>query len=131
MTIVDRIYLLLEKNNTTGKELAKYVGLSAGTVSDWKNKGTFPSSKYIEKITDFFNTNAQFLITGETIETEYDFSDTDLELINLFNSLDKKQQAIITGKLLEYEYDNKKAQIKEHNKQLKVAESKNILQTLK
>ncbi len=119
MNIVDRIYLLLDSKNKTGKELAKYVGISSSTVSDWKNKKTFPSSKHISKIADFFDTTAQYLITGENLKNKYDFSEYEIELLNIYNSLDRKQQAIIFGKLYEFENDNIKelnsldAQVKE------------------
>lgn len=47
MMINERIFHLLDKQNKTAKDLGKFIGVNASSISAWKNEGSFPSSKYI------------------------------------------------------------------------------------
>ena len=42
------------------------LGISRGTVSNWKSNGTFPNSEILQKIADYFSVSVDYLLTGET-----------------------------------------------------------------
>lgn len=64
MNIPERIFYLLDKNNLTASDLGSYIGVKSSSINGWKN-GSYPSSKYIQKIADFFNVSVSYLISGE------------------------------------------------------------------
>ena len=45
--------------------VAVELGISRGTVSVWKNKGTTPNREILQKIADYFNVSVDYLLTGE------------------------------------------------------------------
>lgn len=55
MSIVDKIIYLLKINKYNQKNLTEYLGLSEGTISDWKKGKTTSYVKHIDKIAEFFN----------------------------------------------------------------------------
>ncbi len=111
MTINERLFLLLENKELKASDLASYLNISKGVVSNWKKRGTPPPSEYIENICSFLDVSIEFFITGNTNDT-YELSNDNFitneekEILTLYNSLDEKSKTIIKGKLYEYEKDN-------------------------
>lgn len=98
MKINERIFYLLEQQHKSAKDLGKYIGASPSSISAWKNEGSFPSSKYIVGISEFFNVSLDYLCTGveknkSSLSNEYStqdrvLSDDEFILLERFNALD-------------------------------------------
>ena len=76
MTISERIFVLIERENITQSEFCRRVGLRPSTVSDWKRKSHTPSSDKIIDICAALNVSPEQLLTGKGIdsaEESYDY----------------------------------------------------------
>ena len=62
------------------------LGISRGTVSNWKNKGAVPSGEILQKIAEYFDVSADYLLTGETKKSPDNMSE-DEELYELLEEL--------------------------------------------
>lgn len=62
MEINERIFFLLDKQGKTAKELGDFIKVNPSSISGWKNEGSFPSSKYIIGISEFFNVSIEYLL---------------------------------------------------------------------
>lgn len=112
MEINERIFYLLDKQGKTAKELGSHIGVNPSSISAWKNEGSYPSSKYIIGISEFFNVSIEFLFTGSepTINLDRD----EIELIDTYNKLDRRGQhrihTVIYEELDRMEQCDKKSQ---------------------
>lgn len=92
MEINERIFYLLEEQKKTAKQLGEYIGVKPSSISAWKNEGSYPSSKYVIRISEFFQVPIKYLFTGEQEQTaEYYSAELDpyeLELLETYNRLD-------------------------------------------
>jgi len=86
-----RIFYLLEKQKRTAKELGAFIGVKPSSISAWKNDGSYPSSKYIISISEFFNVSIEYLYTGNN-NNPLPLSPDELELIETYNKLDRRGQ---------------------------------------
>lgn len=68
MELPERIFTLLKNQKKTAKELATFLDVSQAAVNGWKN-GSYPSSKYIIKISEFLDVSVEWLLTGEGEKT--------------------------------------------------------------
>lgn len=68
MSIIERIYDILKKENKKPAELAKLLGVSTGQMSTWKKRNTDPPAKFVAQICEFLCVSPYFLLTG--IESE-------------------------------------------------------------
>ena len=92
MMINERIFHLLDKQNKTAKDLGKFIGVNASSISAWKNEGSFPSSKYIIGISEFFNVSIEYLFTGIEDSNHISLSESQQELIDTYDQLDRRGQ---------------------------------------
>lgn len=90
MEINERIFYLLNKQGKTAKELGSHIGVNPSSISAWKNEGSYPSSKYIIGISEFFNVSIEFLFTGS--EPTANLTIDEAELIGTYNQLDRRGQ---------------------------------------
>lgn len=105
MTIGERIAQLLKEQGKMAKDLAAYLGISASSVTGWA-RGSYPSSQYIIKISEFLNVSAEFLLTGKEAEKApadevKGISIDGLKVGCLWDHLDEAGQSIILGKIYE------------------------------
>lgn len=101
MTIGERIAQLLKDQGKMAKDLAAYLGISASSVTGWIH-GSYPSSQYIIKISEFLDVSAEFLLSGnDDKEDETDkvrgISMEGLKVGCLWDHLDEAGKAIILG----------------------------------
>lgn len=103
MEINERIFYLLKEQNKTAKDLGEYIGVKPSSISAWKNKGSYPSSKYLVRISEFFNVSLQYLLTGqdERIQAVSNLSTEETELIEAWRELDYESKVILKGKLFD------------------------------
>lgn len=64
MTISQRIFYELKKQNKTQKQLSEFTGISTSTISAWNKNGTNPSADSIYPISQFLNISLEYLLTG-------------------------------------------------------------------
>lgn len=66
-------------------------GISNSTLSDWKRGESTPKQDKMQRIADFFGVSLTYLMTGEEQEPMA-FEDKHLELIELYEKMNKEQQ---------------------------------------
>lgn len=91
MEINERIFYLLEKQNRTAKELGDFIGVRPSSISAWKTEGSYPSSKHIIRISEFFNVPIEYLFTGQNNNSMH-LSKQETELLETYNQLDSRGQ---------------------------------------
>lgn len=87
MSTIDKIILLLEKNNRTQKELTDFLCLDKSTFSAWKNGKSQSYNKYLYKIADFFDVSTDFLLNNDEMSDENSNKSDRVKL--LFRHLEK------------------------------------------
>lgn len=65
MTISQRIFFELERQNRTQKDLSEATGISTSTISAWNKRGTTPSADVIYPIAKFLGLTLEYLLIGE------------------------------------------------------------------
>ena len=100
MEVNERIFVLLEQQDKKAASLAEYIGVSAASVSAWKNENSFPSSKYIQKISEFLNVSISYLFTGIE-ENGHPVSEDEQELLSVYNKLDNRGKTMVKSKAYE------------------------------
>ncbi len=114
MTISQRIFYLFKTQGKKQKELSKCTGISTSTISAWNKRGTDPAAEYISTIADFFEVSTDYLLTGkEKSSQEEHLSENELEMLEIFQKFNDREQIKLIGKLEEL-YRQK--QIKEDQK---------------
>ena len=69
MIISERVFKLMEEKGMTQLELSSRTGISQSTISDWKRKGTNPSSDKIMVICDALDVSP-FEVLQDTIPSK-------------------------------------------------------------
>ncbi len=93
MNLNERIFYLLDKNGQKATDLAKFIGVADSSVTAWKKEGSFPSSKYISRISEFLNVPLDYLCTGDEIAADTaasELSSDELELLSNYRKLDSR-----------------------------------------
>ena len=90
MEINERIFFLLDKQGKTAKEMGDFIKVNPSSISGWKNEGSFPSSKYIIGISEFFNVSIEYLFTGHEANSLLDKDQQ--ELVDTYCQLDRRGQ---------------------------------------
>ena len=64
MTISDRIFEKLKELDMSQKEFSEATGISQSTISEWKSKGTNPTSEKIMIICKVLDVSPEWLLSG-------------------------------------------------------------------
>ena len=83
MNTLDKILSLLTEKGIQQKTFAENIGVTKHTITDWKNGRSKSYMKYIDKIADFFDVSADYLL-----EKTDDKSPLRKEAINIFDNVD-------------------------------------------
>lgn len=113
MTICERIFDLLEKENATQKSLALAIGAAPQTLHNWKIRNTDPDAKYIPAIAAFFGRSEVYILTGEENPT-LGINSEDQELLSIYHLLTVSGQRQLLGKAYEL-LDAQQASVKGGN----------------
>ena len=106
MTISDRIFERLQQLAMPQKEFAERAGIQQSTISEWKKKGTNPSSDKILAICRALDVSLEWLLSGvdpaasRVKNHEYYVVDVNTDsglLLTEFNKLDRSQRDRIIG----------------------------------
>lgn len=94
MSICQNIFRLLKEQGRTAKELGDYIGVATSSISAWKNEGSYPSSKYVISISEFFNIPIEYLFyensTADKSSVNNEISNEESELMNTYRKLDSR-----------------------------------------
>ena len=108
MTISERIFDRLEELSMSQKEFSEKTGILQSTVSEWKKKGTNPTSEKIMIICKVLNVSPEWLLSGADSNgrrgnrADWFVVGRDSELGRLiveYNDMDSKRQARLLGYL--------------------------------
>ena len=83
MNTLDKILSLLTEKGIQQKTFTENIGVTKHTITDWKNGRSKSYMKYIDKIADFFDVSADYLL-----EKTDDKSPLPKEAINIFDNVD-------------------------------------------
>lgn len=100
----DNLKYLCDKNNTTPTTVIKQLGLSTGSITNWK-KGITPTGDIIMRFAEHFDVSADFLLTGVEDKSDECTSLSTKELLNYYNHLSETEQNIILHKTAELYYE--------------------------
>ncbi len=108
MTISERIFNRLDELSMSQKEFSEKTGILQSTISEWKKKGTNPTSEKIMIICKILNVSPEWLLSGadgngrrgNQVDWFVVGRDSDLgRLIVEYNGMDAKGQARLFGYL--------------------------------
>lgn len=86
LIIASNIRKLLNSNNMTQSTLAKKIGISKSTLSDYLNYRSAPSYGVIQKIADVFNVNKSDIDTTFKVSLEDSSTDANANSYNYFDT---------------------------------------------
>lgn len=82
MLISERIYEYLEKKKMTQIEFANRTGISQSTISDWRRKGTNPSSDKIMIICEVLDVSPYELLQGTENKKHKEYASLDYIIVD-------------------------------------------------
>lgn len=88
--IVERIILLVEKDDLNATQIASKLGITHSSFSDWKRGKAKPSIETIVKLANYFNVSTDYLLCGKA--SEIGLNSEISEIIDLYNTLSISQQ---------------------------------------
>lgn len=94
--VVQRIVGLIVSQGKMDKDLAKYLGLTPGSISKWKYDGSTVYLKHIEEICEFLETTPNYLFLGTEDES---LTSVEKELLRRYRSLDNERKNWIRAAL--------------------------------
>lgn len=62
---VERIEILLKEKKITKKKFLGDLGLAIGSFSNWRDRGTIPSGKTLQQISDYLGVSVNYLLGEE------------------------------------------------------------------
>ncbi len=99
--LLKRVYALMEKAEIKPTQLAKELGMSTSTFSDWARGKGSPSLKAVMQFSEYFNVSLDYLVYGKSYEASstsvLEFSNSeDEELLKKFHLLppELRQKAV-------------------------------------
>ncbi len=100
----DNLKYLCDKKNTTPTTVIKQLGLSTGSITNWK-KGITPTGDIVMRFAEHFDVSTDFLLTGIEDNPDENASLNTKELLNYYNYLSESEQNIILHKTAELYYE--------------------------
>ena len=71
-TISQRLFALMEKRGISARDLSRMTGISYNTITDWKRKGTNPSSDKIMDICYALQITPETLLIGHGLDKVFE-----------------------------------------------------------
>lgn len=95
MSVTERIFYELNKQNKSITSLCKHLNIASNVVANWRQKSPSPPSKYLVSICEFLNISADYLLTGQETNMNpivLELTPSEQELLNNFRLLDLRGQ---------------------------------------
>ena len=99
ITIIERIYQLLDEKNKKAYELCDKLNIRTSTMSTWKSRISDPPAKYMKSIADFFDVSLDYLITGKEAPIRKTTTSDEDRLLDLYRALPDYQKYEFIGEL--------------------------------
>lgn len=96
MTIIERMFEIMQEKGIKQKELAEALGINSANVSAWNKRNTNPPMEYLPQICDRLNVTWEYLITGKD-EKERGLTTEEQKMLTLYRRLDQKDRREIVG----------------------------------
>ena len=90
VSILDRIFFLIEHQGLTKKRVSEDLGLSASYFAERKYQNRAPSSSICQKIADYFGVSLSWILTGS--EEQNSLDENLYILLKEIDSLSEKQK---------------------------------------
>lgn len=103
MLISQRIFLRLNEMGLSQKDFSERTGIPQSTISEWKKKGTNPSSEKIMVICNVLEVSPEWLLSGAEIKGNnlpvfvIDKESEEGEMIDGFNRMTPEAKAKLVG----------------------------------
>lgn len=101
MTIIERMFCLLEEKSRKSVDLANTLNVGTGQISTWKKRNTDPPAKYLTQICEFLDVSYEYLLTGKETRNS-PISSEDTEWLSLIHQLPPEAQYEFRGELKGY-----------------------------
>ena len=95
-----RLRLLRKKAKMTLEDVAKLIGVSYQTVSNWENGVTEPDIQSIKKLASYFSVTTDYLLEQDNDQAYFQ------DIVNKLDYLDKEQLKVLTKSMIENLLDN-------------------------
>lgn len=99
MEIIERIHMLLKKENKRANVLCDLLGIRTSTMSTWKTRCVDPPARYMPTIADYLGVSLNYLLTGEEAPVAKTTTDDEDEMLALFRQLPVKKQYETIGEM--------------------------------
>lgn len=104
MTVNERIFNLMERENIKNADLAKHLNVKNNVITNWKTRGTEPPIKYLVPICELLNVTIYELLGVEdknNIQAAYDIADpgTQAAVRKLLDIEENNNQELLTSKI--------------------------------
>ena len=99
MDILDRILLLLKRENRDQKELTEYLDLKNSAFSEWKSGKSKSFRKYLIEISEFFDVSIDYLVYGKEKNSSSELTEEEQECISAFRELTRDDQMKFIGRM--------------------------------
>lgn len=91
-----KIMELLREQRKTEKDLERYIGLSNGTFTRWKYRGSKTYIQHIEKIAEYLDVPSKYLKSEvENVMESYEITKEELRLIQFYRRMGKDKQDVL------------------------------------
>jgi len=101
MTICERIFAELDKQNKMAADMCRVLGVGTSQTTSWKNRNTDPPAKYMVQIADFLDVSLEYLLTGVD-NSSSKLSPLETDLLAMFRELPVGQKHEFVGELKGY-----------------------------
>lgn len=103
MSIINNLFILLDKRNLSAKELSSATNISNGNISDWKNGRSLPTAPKLLILANYLDCSIDYLLgrtdTPEIVKADISpavvNSKKENELLKMFRELDYEAQGDI------------------------------------
>lgn len=104
MTVNERIFNLMERENIKNADLAKHLNVKNNVITNWKTRGTEPPIKYLVPICELLNVTIYELLDikdKNDIQAAYDVADpgTQAAVRKLLDIEENNNQELLTSKI--------------------------------
>lgn len=90
----EQLKKLCDTNATSPTAVTELLGMSRGSMSNWK-KGTTPNGDIIVRFAEHFNISTDYFLLGK--ETSSNLSNDQQELFDLYAQLDERKKGEVIG----------------------------------
>ena len=101
MTICERMFALLDKQNKMAADLCKVIGVGTSQTTSWKKRNTDPPAKYLVQIADFLDVSLEYLLTGVD-NSSSKLTPLETDMLAMFRELPSDKKHEFVGELKGY-----------------------------